>query len=430
MVKRKRSNSTPSGGSRARRMLDWVPHVAPIVGQVLNQLKGSPPPYSPTTTSTKKKQTSGKKGSRQTSRSTGFVKKAKRKVQKKYNSGVQLTTERGGILNTKIAGEAGPTVVIGHGTVPAEQTLTLIFRTIAQELARRVGIDITDVDTARFGETNDVIRMYYFADRNLTTTILSHDITQLAVPRSVGTVGTAMMLWWQTLNEQAQLHSVDYLPISNQSPAPNASNYTRFQLPLLKARISMHVKSTLKMQNRTVEAEGDDDANDVDNVPLFGKVYEGSGNGMRSISKNGGMSFVADDNYGDIWKQDTRSTGVDHIREPPPPNMFTNVKKHSKLRIEPGGIKTSSLTYNRSMLLDTLLQILNQETVGNEVYIPMGTFRVMILEKMIQVGTFASDLGIRIGYEVNNYYRFAFHTSFMKTSIPIVRLGQVNETVR
>jgi len=52
----------------------------------------------------------------------------------------------------------------------------------------------------------------------------------------------------------------------------------RFQIDLSKCRIHLYAKSSLKLQNRTVNLNANNDDEDVDNVPLYVKSYFGSGN--------------------------------------------------------------------------------------------------------------------------------------------------------
>jgi len=357
----------------------------------------------------------------------GAIKKGKR-LQKGFNKGVKLTTEIGGLLNTKIGAEAGPTVIVGHGTCPAEQTLTLIWRSIVRVLAEKVGVRVTDLDKNGFGEDAQV-NLRYMPNQQFGTARTS--IAFVITPAmTLNTLAVNMMTFWMTLGEQAVAEDIEFVPIQIDS----ASKLRYVNMPLVKSRVQFYCKSSLKMQNRTVEAVADNEADDVNNAPLFGKTYEGRGNGMRSIDNGQQISFVADDNFGHIYKSDTRvSSQAFSLREPPNANQFQNVSKSGKAQISPGEVKTSYLVHKGSASLASLLQLFNQESTPagqNQIYKKFGKFRVMILEKMLQVGTLADDLGIKLGYEVNNYYQFTFIPKYESASVHQVRVGNVETNVQ
>lgn len=58
----------------------------------------------------------------------------------------------------------------------------------------------------------------------------------------------------------------------------DANGFTRLDIDLRRCKFDIYVKSSLKIQNRTVNTDANNEADDVDNVPLYGKQFEGSGN--------------------------------------------------------------------------------------------------------------------------------------------------------
>jgi len=360
-----------------------------------------------------------------TSRSGGKL-TSKYRVRKGFSKGVKFVSERGGVLDTKQLAGSGPTVIVGHATCPGERLLNMIWEDIVRNLAIKSGMRVTDIDNDIYGVTGDEILIRYWIDRSNLATKSTYTYVQPASPGSISIVAGFLKDHWLGLGDQVQLDNIEFIP---KGTAP-ASYYKRVDMPLQKAKVTVYTKSSLKMQNRSVEVAGDDDANDVDNVPLYGKSYEGPGSGMRSITFWGGNSFVCDDQFGDIWKQDTVSST--DLREPPPAAQFTNVKKFGKARVEPGQIKTSVLTYSRTILLDEILRILNQENLvaNNQVYYNFGKFRVFVLEKMIQTLGSNDDLGIKLGYEVNSYHQVTFKPNYSTATILKTRVGFVNTTVQ
>jgi len=402
--------------------------LAPMIQGAVDQMFRKRGMGSQTETQRKKKQKTS--SSRRSSSYSGGFFKANKRATAQFTGGIKLTLERGGVLNTKWNSvTAGPTVIVGHANIAADRVLDMVWRSIVLDLAQAVGLRCTDPNVDIFGNTGDQILVRYFPDREIDTAPTSFPINIPALLKSVNTIGFELKNWWLTLGDQAMLDSIEFIPASNQTASP--SNLTRHFTKLQRSRVSIYCKSTLKIQNRTVNDVGDD-ADDVDTVPLYGKSYEGSGNGMRSIALAANQSFISDDLYGDIWKQDTLSSAAGVIREPPPPSAFVNVSKHGKVRVEPGQIKTSSLVFRRNMDLDTFLKMFQQQDTvsGGQTYVKLGKFRVMVLEKMIQVGNFTDDQGILLGYEVNNFYHVKFTANRTHDTVITSDLGNVNQTVQ
>jgi len=173
----------------------------------------------------------------------------------------------------------------------------------------------------------------------------------------------------------------------------------------------VYVKSTLKIQNRSVEVAGDDE-DDVDNVPLYGRTYEGNGSGMDS--RNPRVLAAAVDFYSH------KSTGMINVipgssdmslREPPLPNNFVGVKDSQKFSLSPGKIKTSILeTHIKGTSLHRLMRTLYDPTNSGDVYrnTTYGSYRVMGYEKVILAE--ASKLTTSIAYEKNDRIAFKLNT--------------------
>jgi hypothetical protein len=181
--------------------------------------------------------------------------------------------------------------------------------------------------------------------------------------------------------------------------------YQIFQLDLTKAKVQLYCKSSMKIQNRTSAAgftggTADNDADAVDNVPIYGKIYSGTGNYVQ----------VQDDVYnaqnsGDV---NVLAAGVvaGPLREPLPLSMVKRASQIAKAHLDPGEIKTSVLTYRKTF---TLMYLVREcAASGGESASPLtrgiisiGKFRFFSLEKMIQSVATNDNNGLNVAYEVD-----------------------------
>jgi len=175
-----------------------------------------------------------------------------------------------------------------------------------------------------------------------------------------------------------------------------SEDFWNFQGEINLNQVMVHVKcvSSMKVQNRSLGANGGTQADDVTNNPLIGKRYICNG-----VPKTRDLHF----------QQIVTNKGVKLLRaaqcddsmykEPPRFNHFVNIKKGAGVQLQPGEIKYSKLYFKKSMGLLTLLRYLhaNEDSVG-DITNNVGPFELFALEDMINVN---ADQVISVCYEVN-----------------------------
>lgn len=317
-----------------------------------------------------------------TSKSSGFFKTSKRSL-KKYRTasliskkGVLLRIEAGNVITPKRCG------YVGHATMPHNSVNLHLWRAIIKALAIKSNIQIDDFDADVPGtlvgiDITLVVRFNY--DVNNTT-----DVTY-TIPGGGTWEGIANYFASQTYTQNEEFQFIKIGWTLGVIPS---------ELHLVEAKIMVDVKSSLKIQNRSKNSEGAIEADDVDNVPLYGKTYEAWSAGLRyDIEVTGlGKRFVANATNGllDITV-DTNDTTIDPnglLAEPPIPSYFVGIKKCGKVHLDPGYIKTSVLSERFTMSLDQFLIKLYGATGGSvKVRGELGKVRVFALEKMLEVNT-------------------------------------------
>jgi hypothetical protein len=205
------------------------------------------------------------------------------------------------------------------------------------------------------------------------------------------------------------------------------NQYQWYVVQLNSLTVHLQTKSSMKVQNRTVNIVGvEDDADDVDNVPINGYLYNCKGNNFlsktqRTILKGidtsgvlgGGVNTANNDVI--LFEGSSKATPVyatgDAIftaggaeqqtftkpAEPPKPFQIVNCKKSSKIRINPGGIKTSIVTSKTKTGFSYMLGVLCGDNNGSaqdkmKYSAQAGYCNVMHLEKVI--GSNASPVAI------------------------------------
>lgn len=302
------------------------------------------------------------------SKSSGFFKKGykwrgrrfkKRRanVMSNYmNNGVVLDKETG--INSSTGAPDG--LFIGHTTFIQKHVRHAFYLTLIKMIFRTKGIRITNFHDVAWMSNNDVLRLTYKADPESTTTVTNANATfttagqqtyeQLATQwESAIGIGTANM----------SFIDVQYR---------GGDDRDALFIPLEKAIVFLNCKASLKLQNQTVAGEDDDEADDVNNIPINGKCYAGTGTGTVSY-KNGRVEdqFVCDDVSGVLTKVGTVAGGM---AEAPPPGYFANVKRFEKVHLDPGQIKTSVLVHKDRISLQKLCRYMyaGQATVRDLVY--------------------------------------------------------------
>lgn len=174
----------------------------------------------------------------------------------------------------------------------------------------------------------------------------------------------------------------------------------------------------LKVQNRTLSATGSSDAENVDNNPLIGRIYEFSNiPRMRDRSAFALSSIPVVSGVQIVRAAQITAGGNSTFREPPLPTLFTNCKKTVKVRLEPGAVKTYKLSYTKNMSFLTYLQRIRlQYGTGTEFLCYWSEFpSVMVsMEDLINVN---ASQNISCAYESNRTLGIYFKTRRKATGV-------------
>ena len=319
-------------------------------------------------------------------------------------------------------------VYIGHSTFPRR----LIFETAAQQFIKHLAKSVSGEDVPEF---TDVIRTFSPADKIIfkyrpdpfnvliTDTDVGANSNIYVVPGG-GVTMRNFAQWflggsrpWHQ-NREGTIESVE----------SDVLNNTQFRVDMRKFMLQIYVKTSLKCQNQSVPGTTapEQDAEVVNNIPLYGKTYDGSGNMLKCHKRTYGpttgispIPLVADPNYGLMLMTPSLTPNAESFFEPPQGRDFSNVKRVGKLHVDPGQIKTSSLVQTFRMSMTSLMHLVpafsDFSVVGGVTQYPttlantfinmrernVGKFRLLAFEKMIGLGTQPVNVSFENNVEVS-----------------------------
>lgn len=172
--------------------------------------------------------------------------------------------------------------------------------------------------------------------------------------------------------------------------------------------IDIKGKSEMKVQNRTLATGGSADAENINNNPLQGRSYV-----FRGVPKPKANAFIQGGTNGALYAFErldypnavstfgaTSTAALDqNMREPPLPSLFWNVKKSSKVRLEPGAIKSFYESDYLSGNVLALLKKMRLQTNSTGLYINYSAMKLQMLAFEDVINANAEEL-ISIQYEI------------------------------
>lgn len=320
--------------------------------------------------------------------------------------------------------------LVGHGFGPAcimqnvfEAVVLLLFRKagytvksamdrIAGEVATAHAVSHGDIRIFHKDDNGLMVRDDFTIGLNQTFSELANAITAfyLANMTPVGGAYTTETTW----------HRIDLVH--------SGSNSQVCTIDLTNLILDMKLSSVLRMQNRTkASKEAGDTSVDVDysvddiyNNPVIGRSYMFNGSGGKWRVARGdathrsqvvvlGQRGVVDPV---AYPATLLNNQTHHLQltRPPMPNMFQNVVASKRVTLDPGEIKTSHISYVKSLtfqkfymrILDFAQRVALGANRDNAIYNNLGRSQFFAFERKITVGT---EPNVTIGCEVSQVYK-------------------------
>lgn len=250
-------------------------------------------------------------------------------------------------------------VYLGVSSHSSTGSLAIVCHALLRKLFRKTGIDITSVDMPIPGVVVDCYMLRLSRENKLTGAVSTTDYV-IGVGDSIfKIVGDGLVtagLWPQLLNffrDYAQY----FTAADQQTSVPKelilwrrdsaADNYVPITyLVLENEMVSFRAANYLKIQNRTLAYTGSTDAEDVSNNPLMGRVYEMRAGAPRLRVDGARWLEAVDDAGGVMLARATQFLPANNFREPPHPQVFRDIVKSSRIKLDPGQIKYCKAKYS------------------------------------------------------------------------------------
>lgn len=289
--------------------------------------------------------------------------------------------EAGGVIDDANA------VYVGHYTCPWEQVAGSLTRCIIKELMAQAGRAFASWDDG-LGAGIDVSYNYF-------PNVLDQALTIRTIALAAGTkfrtiaenlLNDILIIYRSPNNLTDAVFKEFWISIGGDVMATVRADCMK---------CVYHCRSDLAIQNRTIANTGagvDDpeNAHNVENNPLHGKVYLGHGSGFFPAYRNEGdasyNSFHAQKNTGLILAKASQSMD-NETNKPPVGSYFRGAKATNVVRLMPGSIKRNVVVYSRTLGLNRWFQLLRTEMEAPSAFqIPhstYGTVAMVGLEKLL-----------------------------------------------
>lgn len=158
---------------------------------------------------------------------------------------------------------------------------------------------------------------------------------------------------------------------------------------LVNAKVYLDGWATLQLQNRTVNDAGDDDKDDVNNVPIIGKRYVFNGVCPVTHVPRPDLNMI---NQGVITMRAGEVGGVqDNVwDEPPEKSTFVNCSKVNRVAMNPGDVKKDRIAVRVAKSIRDFMQMINERRYLNRFdssrRYRLGECHLFALEKSLNFG--------------------------------------------
>jgi len=311
-------------------------------------------------------------------------------------------------------------IYFGYNAIALDQTNENLGRAIARHaLFKAFGFNPSQMGqeinySSPYGENSQHLRFQWWEQDEGNTTMAGNDNTIGTLTSTFDTTDNNSIVsvgdWIRdqldrfTNSDTTSWLMHTHIPLRLTVTEITGTVYRRLhEVDLLSLRVHYYSRANLKIQNRTVHDSADDDRNDVNNVPLQGRVYSfpsdikpkhsnskfrTGGNGlflMAGAAENAGLNGQAG-----LWS------------EPPQKFHFQNCRAAHNVNMQPGDIKSDTMTVAYNLPLMKWLTMCNAHYTTGGAHMPSkkvgapGRIHLVALEKAMSFGNAISAV-----YEVD-----------------------------
>lgn len=307
------------------------------------------------------------------------------KMDKYLNQGCIIHREHGDVVTDS----SKDVVYIAHSTCPKRTMLRTGLGSLVKYLFKKAGLKIKNWESPLLVGANIPAR--------LEIEFKVHDgdkLDKIAFPintaASLADIVSDMTNWinsFTSTNFPQQFLRITYY---HDIGTFGSSRLLAYDIDLTSTSMNFGCFSHLKIQNRTINSSGNDQADDVDNVPLYGRSYDVKYNGTtyrdyNTPSVNGAPQLRTDIDFGtmDYSSVPQIDVGSNLYKEVAQPKQLAGLIGSGKAHLDPGEIKTSTLYFETTIGLNKLVSLYKNKGLDAGVVFWLGKTRIFGFEKMI-----------------------------------------------
>lgn len=295
-------------------------------------------------------------------------------------------------------------IFLGHTSLPAYGVLLTVVQALVKSIYYKAyGREPQNMSSDQWNLTEIGTFQFYGYSLGSSGTLTSFAVTPAAATETLYT--TCVTIAGQLCSQLNTFPGFTWKFVRFYKTSTTTSTYD-VEIDLEFLKVDFEVKSSLKLQNRSVPSVANQEADDVDNIPIYGKSFVARGTGL--LLRDNHSNFVANncftsDSRHGVLTYAAATDPTQSLREPPLAINFANSSKASKVKLDPGDIKTSVLSLKKRLSFVSFMNMLSRSLIaysaGNfKQHLVAGQTRVFAFEKLLDDGAGTNIVG---AYENN-----------------------------
>jgi len=319
------------------------------------------------------------------SKSKRSKKYSKRPRYAKYDAVIDNQT--GGLSSS------GRVNVVGHSNVAVSRVRVALWAAAFKHLFTKAGFDVVDGTTPLPLNATDIIELQWRESEAVAGTGASPTITTIG---STSVIGIATYFAQNTngwnIEGVATSRKRVFTRLIYRPPTHNVY-FNSVAMSLQGADFSVKFETKLKLQNRTVEAAGDELV-DVNSMPLDCVMFSGKGQGPTWRKEGTVNNFIASSTQNYIATEDNALVRI------PLKNEFERVSKQKKFVFAPGKIMMSELKSTQKVEFSKAMNsLLPGASANDKTNFHLGKYELFMFERTMDVvGT--TPLPVVVAYDL------------------------------
>jgi len=268
-------------------------------------------------------------------------------------------------------------VFVNAKTFNAGQVRLTVVYALLKKLLKQAGIDVSDENEFidRYGNDSRITLTYRPGP---TSPSLQTTMGGIASPgNTFKAIGNALLV----LMANVATATVEY----EQLELFNTTGSEKVQLNIANVSMKLYCKTSLKMQNRSLNAapSGETQSDDLDRCPVAGKVFRGYGTGPLTKDTENTLPLLGTGSQ----VSNGFAAGSTAWTDVPDAVAFKNVTASARLTVNPGSIRTEIMSHTMYISLNSVMQkihiYLAAPNAGPQFFAPLGKFIACSFEKVI-----------------------------------------------